>query len=420
MDRFANGDLSNDQTNIPDFQREELKDGQPWSIHQWRHGGDLQGVKGRLMYLKQLGVSTVVLSPIFHNSAGEYHGSCTSDLSKIDPGFGSPELLRDLVQDAHALDMRVVLDVQVNHVCAKGLSYTTNPAVESVSTCVKETEQAYWGMERGFPLFPSQSRKEMFWGEDLPEYMRHQSFFVRCGPKAMYRPGGVDFLRLDVANVTSIEAGYLFPEFFSTQSYELNTMDIALQELLTNLLKYWIAYADVDGYRVSAVSHITADFSAFLATNLRYYAAVLGKQNFFVVGEVPQATTPFGFMHVGKVQGPTGPQLLPKKVQGTLDAMCPYYSALSPQRPGFLSTYPVQESFLVREIAAGTSKPMDLYDREEWKAGVARSRQILVSQGDIHASMASAESKDTPKLLSQQGGHFADDLWRLQAQGLQE
>ena len=113
VDRFANGDLSNDEVNIPDFQREELKDGQPWSIHQWRHGGDLQGVKGRLMYLKQLGVSTVVLSPIFLNSAGEYHGSCTSDLSKIDPGFGSPELLRDLVQDAHALDMRVVLDVQV-------------------------------------------------------------------------------------------------------------------------------------------------------------------------------------------------------------------------------------------------------------------------------------------------------------------
>eukprot|EP00439_Symbiodinium_sp_Y106_P043440 s2875_g5.t1 len=187
VDRFANGDLSNDEVNIPDFQREELKDGQPWSIHQWRHGGDLQGVKGRLMYLKQLGVTTVVLSPIFLNSAGEYHGSCTSDLSKIDPGFGSPELLRDLVQDAHALDMRVVLDVQVNHICAKGMGYTTNPAVDSVSQCVKETEQAYWGMDRGFPLFPSQSRKEMSWGNDLPEYMRHQSFFVRCGPKAMYR-----------------------------------------------------------------------------------------------------------------------------------------------------------------------------------------------------------------------------------------
>ena len=70
VDRFANGDLSNDETNLPDFQVDEMKNGQPWSIHQWRHGGDLQGVKGRLTYLNQLGVSTVVLSPIFLNAAG--------------------------------------------------------------------------------------------------------------------------------------------------------------------------------------------------------------------------------------------------------------------------------------------------------------------------------------------------------------
>ena len=71
VDRFANGDLSNDDANLPDFQVNEMKDGQPWSIHQWRHGGDLQGVKGRLTYLNQLGVSTVVLSPIFLNAAGD-------------------------------------------------------------------------------------------------------------------------------------------------------------------------------------------------------------------------------------------------------------------------------------------------------------------------------------------------------------
>ena len=178
----------------------------------------------------------------------------------------------------------------------------------------------------------------------------------------MYRPGGLDFLRLELENVTSIEAGFVFPEFFSANYYELNTMDVHLQELFTNLLKYWIAFADVDGYRVSAVSHITADFSSFLATNLRYYAAALSKTNFFVIGEVQQATTPFGFMHVGKVQGPMGPQYLPKKVQGVLDAMCPYYSALSPQTPGFLATFPVQESFLVREVRA--SKDVRIFGAE--------------------------------------------------------
>lgn len=55
---------------------DEMKSGQPWSIHQWRHGGDLQGVKGRLSYLNQLGVSTVVLSPIFLNAEGGSWGMC--------------------------------------------------------------------------------------------------------------------------------------------------------------------------------------------------------------------------------------------------------------------------------------------------------------------------------------------------------
>ena len=390
VDRFANGDLTNDEVNLAKFQVDEMESGQPWSIHQWRHGGDLQGVKGRLTYLKQLGVSSVVLSPIFLNEGGEYHGFCTSDVSKIDPGFGTPELLRDLVQDAHALDMRVLLDVQVNHVCAKGMRYTRNPVVEKVSKCVKETEMSYWGLDRHFPLIPSENRQELTWS-DLPKYLQHDSFFIRCGPKAMYRPGGVDFIKLGAENVTSIDAGFSFPEYFSETYFELNTMDSALQELYTNLLKYWVAFTDIDGYRISAAAHITADFSAYLSTNLRFYTAALGKQNFLVVGEIQQSTSPLGFMHVGRVQPAQGPAYLPKRVQGVMQEMCPYYSALKTATPGFLSTYPIQESFLVREIAAGSSKPMALYERADWQEAVMRSRGILMQQGHIGGDSKSKE-----------------------------
>eukprot|EP00931_Biecheleriopsis_adriatica_P028267 TRINITY_DN1687_c0_g3_i1.p1 TRINITY_DN1687_c0_g3~~TRINITY_DN1687_c0_g3_i1.p1 ORF type:complete len:3167 (-),score=584.59 TRINITY_DN1687_c0_g3_i1:97-8973(-) len=417
VDRFANGDLSNDEANIPDFQREEMKQGQPWSLHQWRHGGDLQGVKGRLTYLKQLGVTTLALSPIFLNSGGQYHGFATSDLSRIDPGFGDSSLLQDLVHDAHALGLRVVLDVQVNHVASKGLRYSAESGastVDRVTKCVQESEQSYWGMERGFPFLPSNSRKLMEWGDSIPEFLRHQAFFVRCGPVTMYRPGGINFYELPVKNVTSIEAGFSFPEFFEETLFELNTMDPAFQELYTNLLKYWIAYADIDGLRISAASHITADFSAYLSTHLRLYASALGKPNFFIVGEIQQALSPFGGSHVGSVQNPMmGPQFLPKRVQGALEELCPYYSSLSTAKPGFLSSFPIEESFLVREIAGGSAKAMDLYDRPAWAATVSRVRGLLAIQGDIYDSMTAVESKDLPRLLSQQGGHRAGDLWRL-------
>ena len=58
---------------------------------------------------------------LHHN--GEYHGYCTSDLTKVDPGFGSSEILRDLVSRAHELQMYVILDVVVNHLCDRSTHY---------------------------------------------------------------------------------------------------------------------------------------------------------------------------------------------------------------------------------------------------------------------------------------------------------
>eukprot|EP00930_Biecheleria_cincta_P048555 TRINITY_DN3383_c0_g1_i4.p1 TRINITY_DN3383_c0_g1~~TRINITY_DN3383_c0_g1_i4.p1 ORF type:complete len:3154 (-),score=464.15 TRINITY_DN3383_c0_g1_i4:294-9755(-) len=414
VDRFANGDLTNDEVNIPDYQKDDLEKGQPNHVYKWRHGGDLQGVKGRLSYLHELGVTSIVLSPIFLNRGGEYHGFCTSDLSQIDPGFGNPELLRDLVQDAHALGLKVILDLQVNHVCDKGISYKSTPDnIDAVTRCVKASEDNFWRTPRGWAL-PEDSRGKLNWGDAVPSYLRHQSFFMRCGPKELYRPNNRNFHELPMENVTSIEAGLQFTDFFGTDHFEFNTMDPAFQELYTNMVKYWIALADIDGLRIAGASHISQDFSAYLSTHLRFYASSIGKSNFFIIGEVPQAQTPFGGMHVGNVQLPLPPPFqMPAKVQQIMGELCPYYSALTFARPGLLSSYPVQETYLVRAIATGTSKSMDLYDDVNWQPSIWRSRQILASQGDIHVSMVAVESKDQPKLLSKQGGHLANDMWRL-------
>ena len=57
---------------------------------------------------------------------------------------------------------------------------------------------------------------------------------------------------------------------------------------------------------------------------------------------------------------------------------------------------------------------MALYERADWYDAVMMSRGILQTQGDIALSMIAAESKDMPRLLSQQGSHHAQDVWRLQ------
>ena len=56
----------------------------------------------------------------------------------------------------------------------------------------------------------------------------------------------------------------------------------------TNIFnQYWIAYADIDGYRLDAAKHMTEDFLAYFSTEIRDFAAFsLNKKNFYTVGEV--------------------------------------------------------------------------------------------------------------------------------------
>lgn len=62
-------------------------------LHEFRHGGDLQGIISRLDYLKDLGVNSLWLTPVLKHN-GDYHGYCTASLLEIDPGFGSNELFK--------------------------------------------------------------------------------------------------------------------------------------------------------------------------------------------------------------------------------------------------------------------------------------------------------------------------------------
>eukprot|EP00930_Biecheleria_cincta_P039601 TRINITY_DN27203_c0_g1_i1.p1 TRINITY_DN27203_c0_g1~~TRINITY_DN27203_c0_g1_i1.p1 ORF type:complete len:3112 (-),score=539.42 TRINITY_DN27203_c0_g1_i1:137-9322(-) len=421
VDRFANGNITNDKENIPGFQHEQLKSGQPYSVQNWRHGGDLLGIQSRLTYLRDLGVTTVVLSPIFLSADGQ--DDCISDITKLDPNYGSEELLRELVHDAHLLGLRVMLDVQVNHVCGKGMSYLpdSRSPVDRVTACVKKAESEYWDYDRD-QRPENDERVEVYLGEEIPPFLRHESFFVRCGPSKYYMPGGIQVEKLakranlSFENSTAIEGGLLFTELFQESYFEFDTMNPEFQELYTNLLKYWVASSDIDGFRINAATHITADFSAYLSTHLRFYAAALGKTNFFVVGEVQltKASAPFGEFHIAKLQGPDGPDGLPRKVRSTMEELCPYYSALTVGAPGFLSSYPVQEAFNVREIAAdGADAAMALYNRPGVVESVQQVRGVLARQGDIHSSMTAIESRDMPRFLSQKAGAQAKDMWRL-------
>ncbi|WP_327307049.1 glycoside hydrolase family 13 protein [Streptomyces sp. NBC_01298] len=76
--------------------------------------GDLEGIRSRLPYLKDLGVDAVWLSP-FYASPQADAGYDVADYRAIDPMFGSLHDADAVIREAHALDLRIIVDLVPNH-----------------------------------------------------------------------------------------------------------------------------------------------------------------------------------------------------------------------------------------------------------------------------------------------------------------
>ncbi len=97
--------------------------GYAWGPSQ--HDGNLKGIIESLPYIKSTGANAVLLSPIFktemvQNQDSEFYkldgtGYFTSDYFQVEPKFGTMDEFRELVNKAHALGLRVILDVALGH-----------------------------------------------------------------------------------------------------------------------------------------------------------------------------------------------------------------------------------------------------------------------------------------------------------------
>ncbi len=118
IDRFNNGDTSNDVN----FDRSE-KTGKLRGFE----GGDIKGITQKVKegYFTDLGINAIWMTPIveqIHGGTDEgtgitygFHGYWTKDWTKIDPNYGTKDDLHELVKEAHARGIRIVLDAVINH-----------------------------------------------------------------------------------------------------------------------------------------------------------------------------------------------------------------------------------------------------------------------------------------------------------------
>lgn len=121
-DRFADGDPSNNAPAGSPAAANDRKNPRAY------HGGDLRGVINHLPYLKDLGVTALWLTPWYDNWNGlnscdkpwcpntYYHGYHAIDYYSVEDHFGDMATLRELVEKAHALGLKIVQDQVANHV----------------------------------------------------------------------------------------------------------------------------------------------------------------------------------------------------------------------------------------------------------------------------------------------------------------
>ncbi|GAB4580841.1 MAG: alpha-amylase family glycosyl hydrolase [Anaerolineales bacterium] len=77
------------------------------------YGGTLRGVIEKLDYIHALGINTLWLSPLFASPTP--HGYDATDLCKVEPRLGTHADLKELIDTAHANEIRILLDFVPNH-----------------------------------------------------------------------------------------------------------------------------------------------------------------------------------------------------------------------------------------------------------------------------------------------------------------
>jgi neopullulanase len=144
-DRFSNGDESNDK--IDGLKDQSLNRDSMYL----RHGGDLQGVLNHLDYLKELGVTTLWMTPVLLNDMPNRteHGYAITDHYKVDERIGGATAYKKLSDELHKRGMKLMQDAVYNHVGLQHFTIQDMPMKDWVHQWPAFTQTTY----KDQPLF---------------------------------------------------------------------------------------------------------------------------------------------------------------------------------------------------------------------------------------------------------------------------
>jgi len=245
-DRFANGDPTNDDPLGTTASHDR-------SIPRAYHGGDLRGIQNHLPYLKDLGVTTLWLTPIVKNGAPQdYHGYGAVDLYAVEPHFGSLKDYRELIAAAHKEGMKVFFDAVPNHVGPLH-PWVANPPLPD---WFHGTAQHH--LDSRSPM------KENFYGQSVDKPSPNDPFETLTDPHATLQ------MRRNLTD------GWFFGKL-----PDLNTENPIVQQYLQQNSIWWTETSGLDGFRLDTFPYVGRKFwTGWHASLRRIYP------NLTTVGEV--------------------------------------------------------------------------------------------------------------------------------------
>lgn len=257
-------------------------------------GGTLAGLTDKLGYLSRLGVTGVWLSPVFRQVTGsnDYHGYGIQNFLDIDPHFGTREDLQAFVSQAHKVNIRVILDIILNH-AGNVFAYKNNHRyfyhrgnrwpVEGFRVNNEDSgtlpfqEIALEQYPEAWPgggVWPQEFQAEAAWSKKGE--IRNWDAFP-------------EYLDGDFLSLKDLEHGaapknpdYSWDVLRRIKEFQASKTMMHLSEVY----KFWIAYADIDGYRIDTVKHMEPGAMRLFANIIHEFAQSIGKDNFYLIGEV--------------------------------------------------------------------------------------------------------------------------------------
>jgi glycosidase len=233
-DRFANGDPTNDELAEAPGSHDRAR---PRAYH----GGDLRGIQNHLVYLKELGVTALWLTPVVKNGAAQdYHGYGAVDLYAVDPHLGSLKDYQNLVAAAHKERMKILFDTVPNHVGPLH-PWVANPPLPDWFHGTKQHH-----LDSFSPM------KGTFYGKPSGEAAKNDPFESLIDPHA---PAWMK------QNLTE---GWFFGIL-----PDMNTENSIVEEYLLQNSLWWTEISGLDGYRVDTFPYVGRKFWEYWHAGLR-------------------------------------------------------------------------------------------------------------------------------------------------------